>query len=134
MDQEEFEEYTELGRKCPDTTIDYSTIDSKRFKEIYDELKLQDDGTFKGRWKCPKELQNNEGKCNAYWNCTIPEWQEWCSGEMKWATAVTTSKPKNVAAWLVGVVALGINLTCDIFEHLVVMRQAPHIFKLLLVL
>jgi hypothetical protein len=48
-------------------------------------------------------------------------------------TFATTIPSENKAAWLAGVIILGITVTQDIYDHLTVMRQVPIFFKILLI-
>lgn len=46
----------------------------------------------------------------------------------------STIKVENKPAWLAGVSILGITITADLYDHLLVMRQVPFFFKILLVI
>lgn len=64
------------------------------------------------------------------WNCSIAEWTNFCEGEVKFATTITEG---NRPAWYASVMILAAIITADLYSHLVVMRQATPLGKIMLV-
>lgn len=85
----------------------------------------------KGAWNCPKEWRDSKGMCQLQWNCTVGQWKSSCGEQTMFATTIVQG---NKGAWYAGLVILGVTITKDLYEHLSVMRQAPILFKALLVL
>lgn len=48
-------------------------------------------------------------------------------------TFASTIPSPNIPAWLAGILILGISVTADVYNHLVVLRQVPFFFKILLI-
>lgn len=79
-------------------------------------------------WLCYEQLQVG-GKCELRWNCSLTEWNNFCSEQMTFATTMeSSSKP----SWVASMIILGSVITADIYEHLSVMRKVPLFWKLLL--
>ena len=70
-------------------------------------------------WECSEQYYNNEGHCQIQWNCSLAEWTSWCSGQTPFATSVL---PQNRLPWAFALIILVIEVTADIYDHLLYMR------------